>query len=327
MENIYQVPPIEILKSLLDSFLTQKRALGYKYDVMEDSLRRFIRFVESYDLKTFCLPEELVSNYCMRRSGETPKSHANRCSDIRQIATFLNVNGFKAHVPMSPRKIHSNFVPYIFTHNEIKRIFAATDSIKPHSRYNCAEVYPVLFRMLYGCGLRISEALNLLISDVDLKSGVLTIRNSKHNKSRLVVMSSSLIEVCTDLMAKIHIVVDTNDFFFKNRDGTQRNQRTVSQRFRELLWKSGIPYRGKGYGPRLHDVRHSFCCHALKKMSESGIDMYCALPVLSTYIGHSTINATEKYLRLTEEFYPSITQNVFVEGIQVYPEVYYVETN
>jgi len=322
MKDIEKTSPLEVLKLLHNSFLVQKRALGYKYKAMEASIKRFIRFVEPCELKSLCLPQDIVADYCMRRSGETPKSHANRCSDIRQFAVFLNVNGFEAYVPMAPRKVYSDFTPYIFTKDEIERIFAAVDSIKARSRYNCAEVYPVLFRVLYGCGLRISEALDLCIRDVDLRNGVLTVRNGKFNKSRLVAMSPSLTEICSSLMDMIHVGASGDNFFFENRNGAKRSKSTVAQRFREILWESGIPYRGKSFGPRLHDVRHSFCCHALKKMSDSGIDMYCALPVLSAYIGHSSIQATEQYLRLTKEFYPDITQKTRVTGAQVYPEVY-----
>jgi len=320
-----QIPPIEKLRLLMDSFITQKRAVGYKYDSMEGSLRRFIRFAESRGLASPCLSQELISDYCMRHPTETPKTHANRCSDLRQFASFLNLNGFGAFVPAAPRKILSDFTPYIFTHDEMSRIFSAVDSIKFNARYNCAEVYPVLFRVLYGCGLRVSEALDLRLRDVDLKSGVLIIRNSKFNKSRLVAMSSSLVEACSQLSDAIHMLSGSDDYFFKNRDGSRRNKGTVSKQFRELLWASGIHYRGKGHGPRLHDVRHSFCCHALKKMSDCGIDMYCSLPVLSTFIGHSSITATEQYLRLTEEFYPDIAQKTHASFPSVYPEVYHVE--
>lgn len=175
--------------------------------------------------------------------------------------------------------------------------------------------------------MRVSEALNLRVRDINLGSGVLTIRNGKFNKSRLVVMSNSLTEACAFLMKKIHFCANGDDFFFKNRDGSRRDKRTISERFREILWESGIPYRGKGFGPRLHDLRHCFCCHALKQMSDAGIDMYCALPVLSTYVGHSSITSTERYLRLTEEFYPDISAKVMSAIPKVYPEVYMIEAN
>ncbi|MEN6318636.1 MAG: tyrosine-type recombinase/integrase [Syntrophaceae bacterium] len=294
---------------------------------MESSLRQFARYAAEQGLATCSLSQELVSAFCERHPGETPKSQANRCSNVRQFAMFLNANRFKAFVPDGHYNRRSDFTPYIFTHEEIARIFKAVDAIKPHARYNCSVVYQVLFRMLYGCGLRVSEALNLRVHDIDLDAGVLTIRNGKFNKSRLVVMSESLTEACAGLMKKIHLLADGEDFFFKNRDGSRRDKGTASDRFREILWESGIPYRGKGFGPRLHDVRHCFCCHSLKQMSDAGIDMYCALPVLSTYIGHSSITATERYLRLTEEFYPDVSAKVMSAAPKVYPEVYMIEAN
>jgi integrase len=240
---------------------------------------------------------------------------------------FLNANGFEAFVPHLPTKTKSEFTPYIFTHIEISRIFQTADAIKANARYNCAEVYPVLFRVLYSCGLRISEALSLRVCDVDLNNGILTIIGGKNNRSRLVAMSESVKDACGCLMRKIHFGANGGDYFFKNRDGTKRSKYTVYQQFREILWASGIAYRGKGFGPRLHDLRHCFCCHALKQMSNAGIDMYCALPVLSAYIGHSSITSTERYLRLTEEFYPDVSEKVRMAAPQVYPEVYMVEAD
>ena len=327
MSRKKDICPVGVLKSLMVSFLTQKRALGYKYIEMEKSLNRFVRHVASRGLETHSLSQELVVAYCNRHAGETPKSQANRCSDVRQFAMFLNANGFEAFVPNMPTKTKSEFTPYIFTHIEIAKIFHTVDTIKSHTRYNCAEVYPVLFRVLYGCGLRISEALNLRVCDVDLSNGILTIRGGKNNKSRLVATSESISDACGWLMQKIHFGANGDDYFFKNRDGTKRSSETVYKRFREILWASGIPYRGKGFGPRLHDVRHCFCCHALKQMSNAGIDMYCALPVLSAYVGHSTITSTERYLRLTEEFYPDVSEKMRVAALQVYPEVYMVEAD
>jgi len=327
MSHIKEIIPLDTLKILMVSFLKQKRALGYKYVYMEKSLNRFVRYVMSQGLETISLTQELVMAYCSRHSGETSKSQANRISDIRQFAMFLNTNGFKAFIPNMPMKTRSEFTPYIFTHTEIEKIFNTVDAIKPHTRYNCAEVYPVLFRVLYGCGLRISEALNLRICDVDLENSILTIRGGKNNKSRLVAISQSVRDACNYLMRKIHFGADGCNYFFKNRDGSKRNESTVYCIFREILWASGIPHRGKGFGPRLHDLRHCFCCHALKQMSNAGIDMYCALPVLSAYVGHSKITSTEQYLRLTEEFYPDVSDKVRLAIPQVYPEVYMVEAN
>jgi len=315
------------LKRHLSVFLAQKRALGYKYVSIECSLNNFIRFIGAQVEPVEYLSKELILEYCKRRPKETNKSWRNRISDIRQFTKYLIMHEYEAYIPSLPRREPSTFTPYIFTHNEISRIFTAVDSIKPYKRYNCADVYPVLFRMLYGCGLRVSEALNLLVSDVDVSNGILTVRLGKYNKTRIVTMSESLTAICADLIKCIHANSNGNDYFFKNRDGSRRNKKSVSERFRELLWLSGIPYMGKGKGPRLHDVRHTYCCHALKQMADAGVDLYCSMPILSTYVGHASISATEKYIRLTEEFYPDIITRMHNTGTLVYPEVYYAEAN
>ncbi len=315
---------IAFLKKQLESFISYKRAQGYKYKSEEESLGRFIKFLEGFGIFEDKLSKDAVLEYSSKRPHETAKNHANRVSDLKQFATYLNEKGYQAYIPIVPKssKYTSSFVPYIFTHDEIFRIFKEVDRLKPNSRYNCAAVYPVLFRMLYGCGLRISEALNLKVGDVDLAGGILTIKKSKYNKDRLVPMSESLNLICRIFYKKIHKNSSVNDYFFKNKNGSQRSKCTVYGRFRELLWESDIPYRGKGKGPRLHDVRHVFCCHSLKEISDKKIDLYCALPVLSTYLGHSSIKATEKYLRLTEELYPDIIRRTGNITSYVYPEVY-----
>ena len=328
MENIsINNENIDFYKKLVAQFISYKQAQGYKYKSNEESLNRFIKFLAGFGLTECRISKNLVEAYSCKRPEETPKNHANRVSDLKQFTMYLNEIGYEAYIPTVSKfsKHLSSFVPYIFTHNEILRIFKAVDRLKPNSRYNSAIVYPVLIRMLYGCGLRISEALDLKVGDVDLVNGILTIKKSKFDKDRLIPMSESLHSVCQKLYNQIHKNSIENDYFFKNKNGRRRSKNTVAQRFREILWESGIPYNGKGKGPRLHDVRHVFCCHSLKELSDKGIDLYCALPVLSTYIGHSSIKATEKYIRLTEEVYPDIIKQMNTTSY-VYPEVYKVET-
>jgi integrase len=319
---------LTFFKNMVAQFVSYKQAQGYKYDVNNESLNRFIKFTTSFELPERRLSKELVEAYCMKSSDEAPKNQAIRTSALRQFTIYLNELGYEAYIPPFNKisKYSSSFVPYIFTHEEIMRIFQAVDNLKPNSRYNSAVVYPVLIRMLYGCGLRISEALDLRVADVDLANGVLTIKKSKFNKDRLVPMSESLNSICIKFYEQNHKRSTNDDYFFKNTNGSRRSKNTVYQQFREILWISRIPHGGRSKGPRLHDVRYTFCCHSLKEVADKGIDLYCALPVLSTYIGHSSVTATEKYLRLTEELYPDIIKRVQNTTSYVYPEVHKVET-
>jgi len=249
---------IAFFKKLVAQFVSFKQAQGYKYKSNEESLNRFIKFAAHIGLIECRLSKELVEAYISKRPDEAPKNYAIRLSDFRQFALYLNELGHEAYIPTASKalKIPSSFVPYIFTHDEMVRIFQTVDNLSPCSRYNSAAVYPVLIRMLYGCGLRISEALDLKVGTVDLESGVLTIKKSKFDKDRLVPMSMSLKSICKGLFEKIHKNSTEDDYFFKNKNGKRRSKNTVYQQFREILWTSGIPYGGKGKGPRLHDFRY-----------------------------------------------------------------------
>lgn len=316
---------VTFFKKLVIQFISHKQSQGYKYKANEESLKGFIKFLSTFVMTECRLSKELVNAYSSKRIDETFKTQANRISDFRQFAIYLNELGHEAYIPplRKKSKYPSSFVRYIFTHDEIFRIFVAVDNLKPSSRYNSAIVYPILIRMLYGCGLRISEVLDLSVGDVDLEYGVLTIKKSKFNKDRMIPMSESLNAICKIFHGQVHKNSTDKDYFFKNKNGTRRSKCTVYSQFRELLWLSGIPHGGKG--PRLHDTRHTFCCHSLKNIADKGIDLYCSLPILSTYLGHSSVKATEKYIRLTEELYPDIMKRVQKITSYVYPEVYKVE--
>jgi len=323
--NIHYEKPNYV--ELLNVFIGYKRLAGFKYLEAEKSLRRFVKFLsENADSFT----KETVDTYIDRQPNETSKTQSNRVGSIRQFAIYLYERGYDVYIPRCVGRKgwgNQNFTPYIFSHDEIQRIFTAVDLIKPHSRYNCEVVYPVLFRVLYCCGLRISEALGLRIKDVDLENGILRIRSGKYGNDRLVPMSETLKSYCLTLSEHIHINAIEEDYFFKNPDGSARGAGIVYQRFRRLLWESNIPYMGKGKGPRLHDLRHTFSCHTLKNLSDVGIDLYCALPILSTYLGHKSIKATEGYLRLTAEFHPDVLARMSKISSFVFPEVYAYEAN
>lgn len=95
-------------------------------------------------------------------------------------------------------------------------------------------------------------------------------------------------------------------FFFVSNKGTQGTCSAVERWFKQLLRKAGIPYKGHFAGPRVHDLRHTACIHAMMKMTAQGVDLYTCLPVLSKFMGHMDVYATEHYLRLTQEAYPEV---------------------
>lgn len=309
-------------KDLPRNFIEHKRALGYKYTTIRKNLVRFSFFTLKYKIKDKALSREIVLDWTAKRKSESTKTWEHRASDLRQFALYLRHMGYGAYIPDKKHKVTRNeYIPYIFTHKETRKFFHACDHIRPSKVSSKHYVLPVLFRLLYCCGLRISEAINLKVEDLNLDSGIVTIRESKFGKDRLIPMAESLTGILRIYRAKVVNISEPKDYFFTNKDGSKLTRRDVYERYREILWKAGISHGGRGKGPRLHDFRHNFCIFALSRMIGKGIDLYCALPILSTYLGHSSVGATQRYIRLTEEVYPELLEKVSRSCACVFPEV------
>jgi integrase/recombinase XerD len=315
-------------KELLDGFVNQKRIFGYKYEAERDSLNRFSQYTLNYRIDKKALSKELVLDWTARRKNESGITWSHRTSNLRQFALYLKNHGYDAFIPPKCHKVRQHeFIPYIFTHAEIQRFIMVVDSIAPHPKSNKNQIYPLLFRLLYCCGLRISETLHLKISEVDFDKGTLFIRKAKFNKDRVIPLSTSL----ANMFVRYHDLFNKNksphDYYFSNKNKTPLTRDRVYNVFRKLLWKAGISHGGRSKGPRLHDLRHSFCVHTLAKQVESGMDLYVALPILSVYLGHSSVGATQHYVRLTAEAHPDLIEKVSRTCAYVLPEVTRNETN
>lgn len=313
---------------LLEAFVQYKRNLGYKYDSTRENLQRFSKFTLNYNIENKILSKQLVTDWTSKRKNESVRGWAHRSSDLRQFAVYLQKLGYDVFIPPKCHKTgYDEYIPYIFTHEEIERFLQIVDSIEPHPLSNKHASYPLLFRLLYCCGLRISEVLNLKICDVDFDRGVMFIRGAKFGKDRIIAMSAPL----ADMFVKYHALFNRNnavgDYYFTNKDGTPLTRDWVYKNYRNLLWKAGISHGGKGKGPRLHDLRHTFCVHTLIKQVKDGVDLYVALPILSAYVGHNSVTATQRYVRLTAEAHPELIEKVSRMCAYILPEVTENETN
>jgi integrase/recombinase XerD len=318
-----------IFANKLHDFLQFKRAIGYKYISESKQLVRFDKFCILERIDKLELDEQTVLKWTAKRDGEKPKTHFTRSSILRQFVLYLNKNEISAALPHQIKKsaFSKFFTPYIFTHEQIANLISQADKLpRSTSTSKMYLIFPILLRLLYGCGLRVSEALKLYIGDLDLKRGVITIRESKNDNNRLVPMSRSLNSCIKDYLDRVHPIQNDDDFVFQTSKKEQYSTRTVYQEFRKVLWQCEISHGGRGKGPRLHDVRHTFSVHSLQKWIYEKRDTYVLLPILSTYLGHKNIYATEKYLRLTSEMYPDVLEKVRVVCENIIPEVVDYET-
>jgi integrase len=169
---------------------------------------------------------------------------------------------------------------------------------------------PVLFRTIYACGLRASEARLLRPGDVDVGAGVVQIRDAKGGKDRQVPVSGPLRERLAGYRAQVAGQPGWDWFFPGPQAGQPLTLGNIYKNFRRFLWQARISHGGPGRGPRVHDLRHTFAVSNLRSWFASGEDAGALLPVLQAYMGHSSIGDTAYYLRLTAESYPQIAARV-----------------
>jgi integrase/recombinase XerD len=315
-------PFIGALAGLLDEFVKLKRSLGYKYETEADELYRFSKFSTAFPLPEPSLTKELVQAWCAKRPDEGVTNCRRRAYPVRQFGIYLNSIGYDAYIaPAHANALSYTFIPYIFTASEMERIFVSSDQLCPRRYSTLPLIMPVILRMLYGSGLRISEAVALQNKHMNLQDGILEVKNSKFGKDRLVPISESVTTCCRQYYRVFHRHSSTEDYFFMKADRKPITRDSVYRRFRDILWESGISHGGKGNGPRVHDLRHTFAVHTLKRAVDRGVDVYCALPILSTYLGHASVAATEHYVRLTADAFPDIRAALDRYCGHVIPEV------
>ena len=305
-------------------YIKQRRALGFKYNIDAEFLNQFDRLCIERGVSEPILSQELLGAWCEKRPAENAANHHMRVKRLRAFAVFCRENGVDAppafHPLPGPPK---TFIPYIFTHDEIGRFFAAVDNGNRVADA-CSPlkhlVMPVLFRMLYACGLRVTEALRLKTTDVDLEQGTLLILDAKGGKDRLVAMSESMTALCRKHRSNTSVRSFGSEYFFPAPDRGFYDSSTIYDRFRRYLFAAGIGHGGRGKGPRLHDLRHTFAVHTLGNWANQGKDLYVCLPILSAYLGHTGLKSTQQYLRLVPEAYSNVTGPFEAEFGDVFPE-------
>jgi integrase len=195
----------------------------------------------------------------------------------------------------------------------MENIFKVSDKLTLSSKNMASILFaiPALLRFLYSTGVRISEALSIKNEDVDFGRQRIVLKKTKNQMQRLVPIHPSLLEVLRQYKEyrdkmPIQGVSAPSSFLFVSPIGKTFDQSTVYAWFKRILMECEIPHLGKRQGPHVHNIRHTAAVHSLIKQVGDGIDIYCALPILSVFLGHKTITGTEKYVRLTQEMYPEV---------------------
>jgi integrase len=309
-------------------FIKMKETLGVGVERIKWMLLELDKFFIHNDITDVYITKSIVDLWKNTRIHDKRKTVYDKICVLRQFCGYLCHIGKECYVPRLPKKEYSDFNPYVFTHEQIHRIFMACDSRRMSSRNMYCNLFslPVLYRLLYATGMRIGEAVTLKNEDVDIIRQRIIIRKTKNRMQRLIPINGSLSEVLQQYMKyrnkmPLSNVNGPDRFLLISPAGKPLSPCTVLGGFKKVLRECGIPCSSNRDGACIHSLRHTFAVHSLAKMVREGMDIYCALPVLSVFLGHKTLKGTETYVRLTREMFPEVLQMQNAVTQFVYPEI------
>lgn len=307
----------------LESFIIQKRAAGYPYLTSAKILGYLDDMIAVNSPESDVLSKEI----CNAWIEECSKLHQNtlfrRVTPVRQFGKYLAGTGKPAYIiPGGVPHKQIRYDAHIFTEVELKAFFASIDQYgkSSYAPYRCY-VLPVIFRLLFTCGLRSSEARLLKVDDVDLATGKILIRKSKGWEARIIYVSADMQDLLCRYNSIINLVLPEREAFFPNGKGGFYSKSTLDIWFHEF-WDA-LPEAAvtKGNPPRVHDFRHSYCVYRLNQWVREKADLNALYPYLSEFVGHSNFADTDYYLTLAEPFYPEFEERMRKVNTAILPEV------
>ena len=309
------------LGPVIKAYIAEKRSLGGKANTESRRLREFAKTDYAQDLHNE-LTKEAVCRWIEKRPFDKPASMRQRYAIIRGLGLYMLRQGMPAFVPTQAniRKLpRHGYMPHIFTYAEIIRFMDAAKTYGTSKHCTSREaryVFPLIFEMLYCTGMRVGEVVTLEVADIDFTAGIILVKNAKFGKRRYIPIRESL---CDKLKQYVQSRKPQH-YLFPSKDGGCYSEHSVYDPFREILFKAGIPHKGKGFGPRVHDFRHTFTVHSMVRWLEAGYSLSNALPRISTYLGHNSLADTEWYIHLTMKTLPSLWKEINEKFSTIYPK-------
>lgn len=293
---------MKTLQKALNDYLALRRSLGFKLTKNESALRKFVAFLQIQSSEF--ITTQLALDWAQQPQHTSQAHRAGRLGMVRDFARYLSATDPRTEIPAQgllpaqPQRAQ----PYIYSKHEILMLIrhaaelSSVKGMRPHT-------YSVLFGLLAVTGMRVGEIVALDRHDVDLYNGVLTVRNGKFGKTRLLPVHSSTQQKlrtyagCRRKLAPPHL---TDSFFVSDR-GTRLNNNIIQQTFRKISKQIGLRRATDTHGPRIHDLRHTFAVQTLINWYRTGLDPEQKLPLLSVYLGHAKVSDTYWYLSAVPE--------------------------
>jgi len=290
------------LQQLLQSYLEMRRGLGFKLHSDGVALKSFVLFMEQHQQNFITIQWAL--EWAKSTSKVKPVRWAIRLSFVRPFACYCRTMDQHSEViPNDLLPVHyQRPQPYIFSDNDIRRLLQASKQLDVKEPFFSNTLY-CAFGLLSITGLRISEALNLMVDDVDLKNSLLTVRGAKFGKSRLIPLHKTTIDVLINYYEQREEFLkgQSLSYWFVNREKKRLRYDCIAYHFDHLLKSLEIYSQRENHKPHFHDLRHFFAISVLLKWYHNKEDVERLLPILSAYLGHVETRDTYWYLSACPE--------------------------
>lgn len=287
------------LHQTLADYLAVRRALGYKLERAEKLLGQFLDYLQDENASTVTIEHALS---WATAPASDPWWHALRLNAVRPFAVYLHARDPRHEVPPVGLISYgsSRATPYLYSPTQINALVETAKRL-PFPLH--AAVYPVLIGLLAVTGMRVGEALSLQDHDLDTGQGIVTVRNGKFGKSRLLPVHLSTTEalLCYRQARDQFVPAGAVSALFATSSGAPMDHAHVSRTFRQIANQAGVTARSAACRPRIHDLRHSFAVATLLDAYRSGDNVQALLPRLSTYMGHVKPKDTYWYLSAAPE--------------------------
>lgn len=283
-------------KNELLSYLEWRKILGFSDD-HRMHLMKFDTYCSSFHQNETTLTAPLVNGWITYEIKCGRHCLENKCAAIRAFAKYVGGNSYVLKEKYICYK--RCFKGYIFTDEELQRLFAAADIVIKRGDPFFAETAGVIFRLIYTCGLRPQEARKLKCSDINFQTGEIFIAQSKLNKDRIVVADPEVIEMLNVYSNRRRMFCKNNDTFFIHTNGLSITSEQLNDLFKKC-WQEANPTLEKNLLPRVrvYDLRHRFASAVLQKWIDEGKNLYAMLPYLRAYMGHEEIRDTLYYVHI-----------------------------
>ena len=294
------------LRDDIRDYIQLKRSLGRAFGQETRILYSFDALLREHYPRATELTPEIFSDWCLSLLHLSPTVRRRRMYVIHNFCLYHSRSYPETFIPniLTFPKEHQSITPYIFSDEEIARLISAAKSLHPYESLPLrAQTLRLAMILLYTTGLRRGELLGLKLDDFNSHEGTLLIQNTKFHKSRIVPLSSSVAGELYNYLAlrsKERLPMDTTSPLILN-SCTNKAYTAVglSGNFSALCTALKI-FTRKGKTPRIHDFRHTFAVRVLERWYQKGEDVQAKLPLLSTYMGHVSINSTYYYLQFIE---------------------------